>query len=233
MAIAISRADFGFDVATTWFNPQAASPLERLATAWLSLDSALLPQGNPAAPLKEDAMLHGLVLERLDRERELEAAFAVLASRRGVRATSSGRALATHQWITWGEFGASWLARRIASETDDEAAHAGAEVLSAFGKVGVDAILAHLEPLPPKDFRAELLEALAWAGPEDRRSTRVRILSLLDRAVSADARPSVREAAVRAARILPPEEAVPFLTSRRYAFAHLDEEIEAAFAELS
>ncbi len=230
MAVAIEHAGRRFSNNTLWREFDRTSSLKRLATAWVAAPEfgvATLNQQAAEAGEKER------VLERIDAERELETAFVALGSRRGVRATSSGRALATHQWIARGQPGAIWLAKRIAHEPDTTLAQAGAEVLSSYEKAGVDAILAHLEPIAPKDFSAELLDALGWAGAEDRPSAIARILSLIVRALTPPgSTPHTQVAAVRAARVIPADCAISFLRNRRGRGAHVDEEIGMLLSEL-
>jgi hypothetical protein len=166
-------------------------------------------QGGPSTESQESGADLRFTLEAA------EAHYRPLGRSKGDLAAGAVQDAAREFWQSAGERGARWLVRRLRRESQVEALHAAAARLSNLGPAAVAPIAEELGNDPTPDQAWALLQALGWMG-ESSSSPRLEdaLLGLILRKFLAHPHPDVREAAARAMRLLPPEQATHWLRQR-------------------
>jgi HEAT repeat protein len=159
----------------------------------------------------------------LSSEEEFEDAYQRIGWWRGPNTTPEARALVRDYWRLQGNRGLSWLVGRLRREWHIDLLDGVASLLAQAGGAGLLPILDELERQPRRDHAEALLKALGWIGEEGipvQPSSVKRLEMVLSMFLHHDDA-GLREGAARAARLLPPEQAMALLGR------HVDEEPDA------
>jgi hypothetical protein len=170
-----------------------------------------------AAGQPEGALLH-----------ECEREYRKIGWWKGPHAAKEERQAVRRFWVGLGEPGARWLARRIGRETHVDILDGVVNLLASLGPTGVGPILDTLQEDVTPVQAEHLLAALRWARLTGQAPLQSRLHEVLCRFLVHEAA-DVRQAAVRATRVLPRDLACRLLAERRAA--ERDPELAEAIAE--
>lgn len=144
-----------------------------------------------------------------------EQHYQALGRWKGPLAAPEVQAASKQFWLGLGREGATWLVRRLRTETHVDALHAAGSLLADFGQTAAEPIVEALNSNPAEDQGIVLLKALGWMAekPSTSRVSRGSLEPVIFLFLNDDVA-DLREAAARAALLLPPDRAARWLRFR-------------------
>jgi hypothetical protein len=141
-----------------------------------------------------------------------ESHYRTLGRLKGPEAAPEAQAESRRFWQEAGVAGIRWLVARLRDETLDDRLRGAASLLDDLGAISLRPILDALEGEPTANQALALLWALGWLGDRHETTDSRAELVLVRYLFNED--PELREASVRAMRLLPPRRAKVWLTQR-------------------